>query len=57
MLLLLVQGDGPQGDPEGEYKVEYGSYHQHYRLDGKLIAVGRGAPYSLLVHCQSTRIG
>lgn len=29
-----------ENDPDRSYKVPYGSYHQLYRLDGKLIAVG-----------------
>jgi arginine-tRNA-protein transferase len=27
------------GDPDRDYKVPYGSYHQLYRIDGRLVAV------------------
>lgn len=34
----LGAGEG-QGKEEADYRVPYGSYHQLYRLDGRLIAV------------------
>ena len=34
------EGEGEDADPStSQYKVPYGSYHQLYRLDGKLVAV------------------
>ena len=37
--LVVSRSPVDENDPDKSYKVPYGSYHQLYRLDGKLIAV------------------
>ena len=41
----------PKDAPSRDWPCEYGSYHQHYRLDGKLIAVG---VVDILLKCLSS---